>query len=78
MKNFLGKTWVCVVVAALPIALLEGMWSDPGLREYARMLDGSVAMRVVFPIYLLAVFLLWCRWVNRHEGGGRRDRGKPH
>jgi len=65
MKIFLGKMWICVVLAGLPIALLEGLWSGPGTREYARMFDGSVAMGVAYSVYLLGVFLLWCRWVNR-------------
>ena len=64
MKIFLGKTWVCVVLAGLPIAVLEGLRSDPDTREYARMFDGSVAMWVTFPTYVLGVFLLWCRWVT--------------
>lgn len=70
MKSFLGKTLVCGYLAVLPIALLEGMWSEPDMREYARMFDGSVAMWISFPIYLLIVFLLWCRWTarpNAHE-----------
>lgn len=70
MKTFLGKTMVCVFLALLPVALLEGMWSDPGFREHARKFDGSMVMWITFSVYWLIVFFLWCRWVvrpNHHD-----------
>lgn len=67
MKTFLGKTLMCGFLGLLPIILLEGMWSDPHFRELARKLDGSAAMWISLLVYLLIVFLLWCRWVARPD-----------
>jgi hypothetical protein len=67
MKTFLGKALVCGFFALPPISVLEGMWSDPGMREYARMFYGSVAM-ISIPLYWLIVIFFWCRWVVRDPG----------
>ena len=65
MKMFLGKTMVCFFLAVLPIVIMEGMWSNPDSREVARTLEGSSTTWIVIAFYILAVILIWCRWVNR-------------
>jgi heme/copper-type cytochrome/quinol oxidase subunit 2 len=66
-NDFLGKTWLCVVLAILPFAILEGMWSEPKWREFARKFDGSTIMWTSFAVWIVAVFCLWCRWVVRSK-----------
>ena len=65
MKTFFGKTLTCIILAALPLAILEGMWSDPDSRDFARKFDGSVAMWVSMSLYLLLIFALWFRSVTK-------------
>jgi hypothetical protein len=66
-KTFLGKTWLCVILAVLPITILEGMWSDPEWRELARRFDGSTTMWISFSLYFLIICVLWCRWISRSK-----------
>jgi hypothetical protein len=66
-KTFFGKTWLCVILAVLPIIILEGMWSDPDQRELARRLDGSTTMLISFAVYLLVIYLIWRRWVSHSK-----------
>lgn len=67
MKRFLGKSLLCGFLAVFPITVLEAMWSDPGMREFVRMVDGSAAMWIAFSIYLFSLILFWSRWVTRPE-----------
>jgi len=50
VKDFLGKTRLCVVLAMLPIAILEGMWSDLEWRGFARRVNGLAAMWILYSI----------------------------
>ena len=67
MKTLLESTYVCGVLAVLPIAIFEGMWSYPSLREFARKLDGSAITWIVFSIYVIFLILIWIRWNVRPE-----------
>jgi hypothetical protein len=67
MKTFFGNTLACVSLAALPIAILDGMWSNPDTRDFARNFDGSVAMWISMSLYLLLILILWIRLVTRHD-----------
>ena len=49
-RTFLGKTWVCAILAAIPFGILEGMRSEPGWREAVRKLDGSVDLWVAYAV----------------------------
>lgn len=66
MKTFFLKTLTCAIFAALPIAVLEGMWSNPDTREFARKFDGSATMWISMSFYLLLILILWFWLVTRH------------
>lgn len=66
-KTFLGKTWLCVILAVMPSVIQEGMWSDPEWRELVRRFDGSIAMRISFVVYHLIICVLWWLWVVRSK-----------
>ena len=52
----LGKLIGILVVLGLPFGILEGMWSEPSLRNFARSLNGSKSMWISFGIYYAIVF----------------------
>ena len=67
LKTILGKTWVCMVLAALPVTILEGMRVDREWCDLVRRVDGSESMWILLGVYLLIIGLIWCRWVSRAE-----------
>lgn len=54
----LGKLIGILVVLGLPFGILEGMWSEPSLRNLARSLNGSKSMWILFGVYYLIVVLI--------------------
>jgi hypothetical protein len=51
IMSTLGKGFVILIFIGLPFGILEGMWSEPSLREFARSFDGSRSMWILLCIY---------------------------
>ena len=55
----LAKAIGMLVVLGLPFAIIEGMWSEPTLRDIARSFNGSKSMWISLSIYYGIVLLIF-------------------
>ena len=66
-------------IIGLPFGLIEGMWSEPSMRDFARKFDGSVAMWASFVVYYSVLAMIWLRKLSRdanRDGGNLGPKDK--
>ena len=70
--NIALKTVGILGIVGLPFGLIEGMWSEPSMRSFARKFDGSPAMWASFVVYYsIFVFI----WLSKLRRDANRDNG---
>ncbi len=62
--NVALKSVAILGLIGLPFGLIEGMWSEPSMRGFARKFDGSVTMWILFVVYYLILVTIWIRKIG--------------
>jgi hypothetical protein len=63
----LAKAIGMLVILGLPFAIIEGMWSEPTLRDFARSFNGSKSMWISLGIYYGIVLLIFVLKIRTKE-----------
>lgn len=61
--NVVVKAIGVLAILGLPFGIVEGLWSEPSLREFARSFDGSRSMWISFCIYYgIVAFIVFLKF----------------
>ena len=57
-----------LAILGLPFGVIEGMWAEPSLREFARSFDGSRSMWIsLFVYYGVVIVIFFLKFQHNRE-----------